>query len=125
MLTIMRCRKTAASRRRRCCITLRISATLVVVIRLGLDQSCDAERKRYRPHRPSETVPPLRTRTIVWRWSQRSASGLIDVVMSDHNPQTSSQRLPFAEAAAGAIGLQTMLPAGLRLIHNGEMDSRR
>jgi len=30
--------------------------------------------------------------------------------------------LPFAEAAAGAVGLQTMLPAALRLIHNGEMD---
>ena len=28
----------------------------------------------------------------------------------------------FAEAAAGAIGLETMLPAGLRLIHSGEMD---
>ena len=43
--------------------------------------------------------------------------------MSDHNPQdVEVKRLPFAEAAAGAIGLQTMLPAALRLIHNGEMD---
>jgi len=51
------------------------------------------------------------------------ASGLIDVVMSDHNPQdVETKRLPFAEAAAGAIGLETMLPASLRLIHNGEMD---
>ena len=51
------------------------------------------------------------------------ASGLIDVVMSDHNPQdVETKRLPFAEAAAGAIGLETMLPAALRLIHNGEMD---
>ena len=51
------------------------------------------------------------------------ASGLVDVVMSDHNPQdVEVKRLPFAEAAAGAVGLQTMLPAALRLIHSGEMD---
>src|SRR6185312_3478782 len=30
-------------------------------------------------------------------------------------------RLPFAEAAAGAIGLETMLVAGLRLVHSGEI----
>jgi dihydroorotase len=48
---------------------------------------------------------------------------LIDVVMSDHNPQdVETKRLPFAEAAAGAIGLETMLPAGLRRIHDGELD---
>ena len=42
--------------------------------------------------------------------------------MSDHNPQdVEVKRLPFAEAAPGAIGLETMLPAALRLIHNGDM----
>ncbi len=42
--------------------------------------------------------------------------------MSDHNPQdVETKRLPFAEAAPGAIGLETMLPAALRLVHNGEM----
>ena len=46
------------------------------------------------------------------------AAGLIDVVMSDHNPQdVETKRLPFAEAAPGAIGLETMLSAGLRLVH--------
>jgi dihydroorotase len=51
------------------------------------------------------------------------ASGLIDVIMSDHNPQdVEVKRLPFAEAAPGAIGLETMLPAGLRLVHNDELD---
>ena len=49
-------------------------------------------------------------------------SGLIDVVMSDHNPQdVEVKRLPFAEAAPGAIGIETMLSAGLRLVHNGEL----
>ncbi len=43
--------------------------------------------------------------------------------MSDHNPQdVEGKRLPFAEAAPGAIGLETMLPAGLRLVHNGELE---
>ena len=43
--------------------------------------------------------------------------------MSDHNPQdVETKRLPFAEAAPGAIGLETMLAAGLRLVHCGELD---
>jgi dihydroorotase len=44
-------------------------------------------------------------------------------VMSDHNPQdVETKRLPFAEAAPGAIGLETMLVAGLRLVHSGEIE---
>jgi dihydroorotase len=67
--------------------------------------------------------PPLRTEDDRQALVAAVASGLIDVIMSDHNPQdVEVKRLPFAEAAAGAIGLQTMLPAALRLIHNGEMD---
>jgi dihydroorotase len=67
--------------------------------------------------------PPLRTEDDRLALVAAVASGLIDVVMSDHNPQdVETKRLPFAEAAAGAIGLETMLPAGLRLIHSGEMD---
>jgi dihydroorotase len=67
--------------------------------------------------------PPLRTEEDRLALVAAVASGLIDVIMSDHNPQdVEVKRLPFAEAAAGAIGLQTMLPAALRLIHNGEMD---
>jgi dihydroorotase len=42
--------------------------------------------------------------------------------MSDHNPQdVETKRLPFAEASPGAIGLETMLAAGLRLVHAGEL----
>jgi dihydroorotase len=33
-----------------------------------------------------------------------------------------TKRLPFAEAMSGAIGLETMLTAALRLVHNGELD---
>jgi dihydroorotase len=67
--------------------------------------------------------PPLRTEDDRLALVSAIASGLIDVIMSDHNPQdVEVKRLPFAEAASGAIGLQTMLPAGLRLIHNGDID---
>ncbi|RED32600.1 dihydroorotase [Rhodopseudomonas thermotolerans] len=68
-------------------------------------------------------APPLRTEDDRKALIAALASGLIDVVMSDHNPQdVEVKRLPFAEAAAGAIGLETMLPAGLRLVHAGELD---
>jgi dihydroorotase len=50
------------------------------------------------------------------------ASGLIDAVMSDHDPQdVETKRLPFAEAAPGAIGIETMLAASLRLVHSGDI----
>ncbi len=67
--------------------------------------------------------PPLRTEDDRRALVAAVASGLVDVIMSDHNPQdVEVKRLPFAEAASGAVGLQTMLPAGLRLVHNGEME---
>src|SRR6202000_1450150 len=67
--------------------------------------------------------PPLRTEDDRLALVAAVASRLIDVIMSDHNPQdVEVKRLPFAEAASGAIGLETMLPAALRLVHNAEMD---
>src|SRR5258705_576017 len=66
--------------------------------------------------------PPLRAEDDRTALVAALASGLIDVVMSDHNPQdVEGKRLPFAEASAGAIGLETMLTAGLRLVHNAEL----
>ena len=70
-----------------------------------------------------KVAPPLRAEEDRKLLVYALASGLIDVVMSDHNPQdVETKRLPFAEAAAGAIGLETMLTAGLRLVHNEEID---
>ena len=67
-------------------------------------------------------APPLRAESDRAALVGALASGLIDVVMSDHNPQdVEVKRLPFAEAEPGAIGLETMLTAGLRLLHNGEL----
>src|SRR5262249_56509652 len=65
--------------------------------------------------------PPLRTEDDRKALVAALADGLIDVVMSDHNPQdVEGKRLPFAEASAGAIGLETMLTAALRLGHAGD-----
>jgi dihydroorotase len=67
-------------------------------------------------------APPLRAEDDRKALVAALAEGLIDVVMSDHNPQdVEVKRLPFAEAASGAIGIETMLTAGLRLVHGGEL----
>lgn len=66
--------------------------------------------------------PPLRAEEDRVALVEAVASGLIDVIMSDHNPQdVETKRLPFAEAAPGAIGLETMLSAGLRLVNNHDL----
>jgi dihydroorotase len=65
-------------------------------------------------------APPLRAEEDRVALVEALRSGLVDVVMSDHNPQdVEVKRLPFAEASFGAIGLETMLAAGLRLVHDG------
>jgi dihydroorotase len=70
-----------------------------------------------------KVAPPLRAENDRKVLVDALASGLIDVVMSDHNPQdVETKRLPFAEAAPGAIGIETMLSAGLRLVHNSELN---
>jgi len=68
-------------------------------------------------------TPPLRAEQDRAALVAALASGLVDVVMSDHDPQdVETKRLPFAEAEPGAIGIETMLVAGLRLVHNGEIE---
>jgi len=66
--------------------------------------------------------PPLRGEEDRRALLEALEQGLIDVVMSDHNPQdVEVKRLPFAEAAPGAVGIETMLPAALRLVHSGDL----
>jgi len=66
--------------------------------------------------------PPLRREEERLLLVEALASGLIDVIVSDHDPQdVETKRLPFAEAEFGALGLETMLAAGLRLVHSGDV----
>ena len=70
--------------------------------------------------------PPLRHEDDRLAMVEALASGLIDVIVSDHNPQdVETKRLPFGEAEFGAIGLETMLSAGLRLVHAGQVSMAR
>jgi dihydroorotase len=67
--------------------------------------------------------PPLRAEEDRAAVAEALAEGLLDVIASGHLPQDEdSKRLPFEAAAPGAIGLETMLPAALRLVHDGLMD---
>jgi dihydroorotase len=71
-------------------------------------------------------TPPLRNEEERCALVEALAEGLIDVIVSDHNPQdVETKRLPFGEAEYGAIGLETMLSAGLRLVHSGEVPLTR
>jgi dihydroorotase len=68
-------------------------------------------------------TPPLRSEEDRLAMVQAVADGVIDVIASFHTPaDEESKRLPFEEAASGAVGLQTLLPAALRLYHAGQMD---
>jgi dihydroorotase len=67
--------------------------------------------------------PPLRREDDRQALVAGLNSGAIDVIHSGHDPQdVEVKRQPFAEAADGAIGLETLLAAALRLVHSGDAD---
>jgi dihydroorotase len=67
--------------------------------------------------------PPLRSEDDRQTIIDAVRSGLIDIISSMHTPQDEeSKRLPFEEAAAGAVALETLLPAALRLYHSEQLD---
>lgn len=66
--------------------------------------------------------PPLRLEEDRLAMVEALRDGTIDIIVSAHDPQdVDTKRLPFADAAAGAIGLETLLGAALRLYHNGDV----
>lgn len=66
--------------------------------------------------------PPLRAEEDRLAIVEAIRDGLIDIIGSFHTPQDEeSKRLPYEEAASGAVGLETMLPVLLRLYHAGEL----
>jgi dihydroorotase len=68
-----------------------------------------------------KTQPPLRGEEDRAALVDGVLSGLIDVVVSSHHPQApENKRLPFAEAAFGTIGLETLLPVALQIHHEEE-----
>ncbi|KQZ62862.1 dihydroorotase [Rhizobium sp. Root149] len=70
--------------------------------------------------------PPLRTEDDRQAMVDALANGTIDIIVSSHDPQdVDTKRLPFGDAADGAIGLETMLAAALRLHHSGQVSLMR
>lgn len=76
---------------------------------------------RYRSYFKLST--PLRSEDDRRAMIEGLRNGTIDTIHSDHDPQDSEvKRQPFAEASDGAIGLQTLLAAALRLVHSGDVE---
>ena len=70
--------------------------------------------------------PPLRSEDDRQAMINGIRSGAIDVIVSNHDPQDEdTKRLPFAEAADGAVGLETLLAASLRLYHSEDVPLMR
>ena len=70
--------------------------------------------------------PPLRLEDDRRALVQGIKNGLIDVIVSDHIPEDEeSKRLPFAQAATGAIGVETLLPLALELYHNESLPLKK
>jgi len=68
-------------------------------------------------------TPPLRSEQDRLAMVGAVAEGVIDVISSFHTPaDEESKRLPFEEAAPGAVALETFLPAAMRLYHAGHLD---
>lgn len=66
--------------------------------------------------------PPLRAEDDRLAMVEALRDGTIDVISSSHDPQdVDTKRLPFSDAATGAIGLETLLAVALRLHHNGHV----
>lgn len=70
--------------------------------------------------------PPLRAEDDRLAMIKALNDGTIDVLSSSHDPQDAdNKRRPFAEAISGAIGLETLLSAALRLHHSNDVSLLR
>ena len=71
-------------------------------------------------------TPPLRSEDDRLALVEAVADGTIDVIGGGGSPQDEeAKRLPFETAAPGAVGLETLLPAAMRLYHQGGVPMAR
>ncbi len=67
-------------------------------------------------------APPLRTEDDRVAIIDALKNGTIDIIVSSHDPQdVDTKRLPFADSAIGAVGMETLLAVALRLYHNEQI----
>ena len=70
----------------------------------------------------TKVSPPLRSEADREAIVAGLADGTIDIIASHHRPEDpEAKRLPFAQAAYGAAGLETMFLIGLELYHKGQL----
>jgi dihydroorotase len=90
----------------------------VAIANLVLDET---EVGAYRTY--SKMKPPLRRQEDRRALVEALAAGIIDVIVSNHDPQDADlKRRPFEEAADGTVGLETLLSAALQLHHKREIE---
>jgi dihydroorotase len=71
----------------------------------------------------AKVSPPLRSEADRMALIEGVREGVIDAIVSSHDPQApETKRQPFAQAAHGAIGLETLLAASLKLHHESGID---
>ncbi|MDJ0947803.1 MAG: dihydroorotase [Alphaproteobacteria bacterium] len=96
----------------------------------GLAVSCDTAPPYFALNETSvgdyrtfaKLSPPLRSEEDRKAVVAGLKDGTIDAIASDHAPHDQdSKRVPFSQAAFGAVGLETLLPVSLELCHNGSM----
>lgn len=97
----------------------------------GLDISCDTAPPYFALNETAvgdyrtfaKLSPPLRAEDDRKAVVEGLRDGTIDAIASDHTPRDEeSKRLPFAQAAPGGIGLNTLLAVSLELYHNGHLE---
>ncbi|MEO0751835.1 MAG: dihydroorotase [Pseudomonadota bacterium] len=84
---------------------------------LTLNEAAVAEYRTF-----FKVKPPLRAEEDRQAVIAALRDGTIDLISSMHTPQDEeSKRLPFEEAASGAVALETLLPAAMGLYHAGDL----
>ena len=95
----------------------------------GLDVTCDTAPHYFALNEIAvgdyrtfaKVSPPLRSEDDRQAILEAVADGTIDAIASDHSPHdVESKRLPFAIAEPGIVGLETLLPLSLQLVHAGK-----
>ncbi|MBU0556606.1 MAG: dihydroorotase [Alphaproteobacteria bacterium] len=70
--------------------------------------------------------PPLRDERDRLATIEAVADGTVDVLCSGHDPRgPEDKRLPFADAAPGIAGAETLLPLALNLVREGKISETR
>ncbi|UNE53391.1 dihydroorotase [Bartonella machadoae] len=71
-------------------------------------------------------MPPLRREEDRIAMIEAIKDGTVDIIVSSHDPQNAdTKHLPFDDATTGAIGMETLLSAALRLYHDGSISLLR